>query len=163
MKTYSGIIEKLKKDEIFVFGSNLSGFHGAGSAGYASFGVVGNRWREFGYDKKPDGWQGLWNVKGVGVGLQKGREGWSYALPTVAKAGLKRSLSVSGIKINIDNLYATAVYNKDFWFLMAFGGSSLNGYSSNELASMFGSFLIPENIVFEAKFYEKVKKFMKNR
>lgn len=40
-----GYIEKLKPDQVFVFGSNAAGFHGAGSAGYAMLHVYGNKWR----------------------------------------------------------------------------------------------------------------------
>ena len=52
-------ISELKENEIFVFGSNLSGFHGGGAArvAYKKFGAV-------------------W---GQGVGLQ----GQSYAIPTM--------------------------------------------------------------------------------
>ncbi len=71
MKTYKGLITKLESNEVFVFGSNLRGFHGAGAAGYASFGVPGNSWRKFNYDKKPHNWEGKWNRKGCSEGLQK--------------------------------------------------------------------------------------------
>lgn len=52
-------IKELKENEIFVFGSNLKGYHGGGAAAYAAnkFGAV-------------------W---GQGVGLQ----GQSYAIPTM--------------------------------------------------------------------------------
>ena len=52
-------IDRLNEDEVFVFGSNLGGFHGGGAASVAlhSFGAV-------------------W---GQGVGLQ----GQSYAIPTM--------------------------------------------------------------------------------
>lgn len=52
-------IEKLRKNEIFVFGSNLQGFHGGGAARIAR--------ERFGA------------VTGQGVGLQ----GQSYAIPTM--------------------------------------------------------------------------------
>lgn len=52
-------IESLKPQEIFVFGSNLGGYHGGGAAAIA--------WRKFG---------AIW---GQGVGLQ----GQSYAIPTM--------------------------------------------------------------------------------
>lgn len=32
MKTYKGLIEKLEPNQIFVFGSNIEGLHGAGTA-----------------------------------------------------------------------------------------------------------------------------------
>jgi len=52
-------IRELKDDEIFVFGSNLAGFHGGGAAEYAL-----------------DNFGAIW---GQGVGLQ----GSSYAIPTM--------------------------------------------------------------------------------
>lgn len=68
MRTYNDIprpdytperIEELKADEIFVFGSNLEGMHGAGAA-YVAF-------QKFGA------------VMGCGIGLR----GQSYAIPTM--------------------------------------------------------------------------------
>lgn len=58
-KTSPQVITKLKPDEVFVFGSNLDGMHGGGTArvAYEKFGAV-------------------W---GHGVGLQ----GQSYAIPTM--------------------------------------------------------------------------------
>lgn len=58
-KYVSGIIDKLEKDEIFVFGSNLEGYHGGGAAHLA--------FKKFG---------AVW---GQGVGLH----GQSYAIPTM--------------------------------------------------------------------------------
>lgn len=37
MNYYTNDITKLDNDEVFVFGANLQGFHGAGSAGFATF------------------------------------------------------------------------------------------------------------------------------
>ena len=53
------MIQELRPDEVFVFGSNLEGMHGGGAAYVA--------WRKFGA------------VIGQGVGLQ----GQSYAIPTM--------------------------------------------------------------------------------
>ena len=58
-KYVDGIIDKLRKDEIFVFGSNLDGYHGGGAA-YLAFKKFGAVW-------------------GQGIGLQ----GQSYAIPTM--------------------------------------------------------------------------------
>ena len=58
-KYVSGIIDKLAKYEIFVFGSNLEGYHGGGAAHLA--------FKKFG---------AVW---GQGVGLH----GQSYAIPTM--------------------------------------------------------------------------------
>ena len=162
MKTYSGEIKSLKSNEIFVFGSNIQGFHGAGAAGYASFGIPGNHWRHFEYDKKPKGWQGMWNVKGIGEGLQKGYSGWSYALPTVTKPGAKRSLSKVQIISNINKLYGECSKNSEFNFLIAYSGlnpdkTSFNGYSAREMSSMFNQQPIPDNVVFEYNFGKLIK------
>ncbi len=153
MRTYKGNIEKLEKFEVFVFGSNPQGFSGAGSAGYASFGVTGNRWREFEYDKKPHGWRGRWNIKGCGEGFQMGTEGWSYALPTVAKAGEKKSRTPEEIKTSIKSLYAFAVSKPEWKFFVAQGAEKgLNGYEPKEMAAMFKCMKIPENMYFQEEF-----------
>ena len=39
------LITELKSNEVFIFGSNKNGFHGAGSAGYAQRGDSKNNWR----------------------------------------------------------------------------------------------------------------------
>lgn len=44
---YYGNIVKLQENDVFVMGTNEKGFHGAGAAGYASFGISGNVWRKF--------------------------------------------------------------------------------------------------------------------
>ena len=152
MDTYDGFITTLAKNEIFVFGSNLGGFHGAGAAGYASFGVTGNQWRRFGYDKKPNGWQGKWAVKGCGKGLQQGTDGWSYALPTVKRPG--SPLNRAQIEWNIKDLYAKAKKYPKWRFLIAYAasGRNLNGYSPQDMADMFSSATPPPNIIFQDKF-----------
>lgn len=161
MKTYKGRIDNLESNQVFVFGSNLSGFHGAGAAGFASFGVTGNAWRTFNYSDKPKGWKGKWNVKGVGEGLQEGTEGKSYALPTVTRAGVRRSLTEEQIIANIDRLYDFALKNSHLEFFIAYrcdGSRLLNGYSIEDMARMFARKNIPDNIVFEDGFASLVTK-----
>jgi hypothetical protein len=152
-KTYKGFITKLELNQIFVFGSNLSGFHGAGSAGYASFGVAGNRWREFDYANKSDGWKGKWNVKGCAEGYQMGEEGASYAIPTVKKAGEKRSLTPQQIENSIRKFYNYARMYPDYEFFVAQENKpGLNGYSPQEMATMYSCAEIPDNVIFEEGF-----------
>jgi len=161
MKTYSGYITELKSNQVFCFGSNLQGFHGAGAAGFASFGVNGNKWRDFDYSNKPNGWKGHWNIKGIGVGFQEGNEGKSYAIPTVKRAGSPMSLDKSEICKNIQDLYSFAKDHPDLEFLIAYcndGKTLLNGYTIEEMATMFNVATIPENIVFEERFAEIIKK-----
>jgi hypothetical protein len=162
MKYYEEYITKLKEDEVFVFGSNKDfGFHGAGSAGFASFGVSGNRWREFDYANKPNGWKGKWNVKGIGEGFQEGTEGKSYAIPTVTRAGAKRSRTQTEIMFSIRKFYKFAYDHPEWNFYVAQDAKGgLNGYSGEEMANMFGNIAvgdIPENIYFYKPFYDLVK------
>jgi len=159
--TYGECISELKPNEVMVFGANLSGFHGAGSAGFASFGVPGNRWREFDYANKPKGWKGKWNVKGQGEGLQEGTEGKSYALPTVWKAGQKRSLSREEIVGNIRRMYACAKAHPQWRFLVAgsTSGRLLCGYSHEELCAMYRvAGPIPDNVVFSVSYTDMIEK-----
>jgi hypothetical protein len=153
MNTYKGQITELNPKEVFIFGSNLQGFSGAGSAGYASFGKPGNIWREEGYADKPHGWRGRWAVKGCGEGFQMGTEGWSYALPTVAKAGEKMSRTPDEIKTSIKTLYAFALSKPTWKFFVAQSAKKgLNGYEPKEMARMFKCMKIPDNMYFEEEF-----------
>jgi hypothetical protein len=160
MKTYKGYVTELKDNQVFVFGSNLDGFHGGGAAGFASFGS-GVNWRSADYYNKPKGWKGKWNVKGVGEGYQEGEEGKSYALPTVVHAGQKRSLNDLEIRLNIEKLYDFAKKNPELEFMVAYchdGSRLLNGYDIEEMANLFAFNEIPDNIVFEEKFSELIEK-----
>lgn len=153
MKSYRGYITKLLDNQVFVFGSNFDGFHGAGSAGYASFNVSGNHWREFEYDKKPYGWQGKWNIKGISEGFQQGEIGKSYAIPTVVRAGMKCSRTPAQIILSIKKFYGFAQTNPQFDFLVAQENKiGLNGYTPEQMASMWKSMIIPDNVYFNEDF-----------
>jgi hypothetical protein len=159
MKTYRGTIFHLDKDDVFVFGSNLDGFHGAGAAGYASFLESGNVWRKYNYHNKPYGWKGAWNIKGVAEGYQVGTCGASYALPTISKCGKKCSLSLDEIKINIEVFYDFARDNPEKTFYVAQTGKpGLNGHNPKDLAVLFSND-IPENVVFEESFAELILEY----
>ena len=154
---YGEFVKDLKPNEVFVFGANWDGkrggFHGGGSAGYASFGRAGNVWREENYDQKPNGWKGKWNVKGVGEGLQEGTEGKSYALPTVTAPGRRCSLSEEQILENINRMYECAKDHPELRFLVAYSSAgnkpNLCGYTHDTLSGLFKSAgEIPENVIF---------------
>ena len=153
VRTYTGIITKLRDNEVFVFGANESGFHGAGSAGYASFGVIGNYWRKFDYHTKPDGWQGKWNCKGS-IGPQVGTEGRSYGLVTVTKAGAKCSKSWDELNIEIEKFYT---YAKDFFqytfYVAQTTKTGLNGLNPARFSKCFLDVgPIPNSVIFENSF-----------
>ena len=130
-KTYSGKITRLDENQIFVFGSNTQGRHGKGSALFAK------------------------NRFGAKQGQAEGLQGKSYAI--ITKDLTKRShpsRTVEQIKEQISKLYDFARQNPDKEFLIAYSGTgtNLNGYSNQEMASMFASHSIPTNIVFEEAF-----------
>lgn len=158
MKSYSEYITKLKDDEVFVFTSNRQGFHGAGSAGYASFGEFGNVWRNHDYHLKPDGWKGKWNVKGCSEGIQEGREGKSYAIPSVTKPGAKRSIPKKKLKENIQRFYKFAEKNPQWKFYVAQDEKpGYNGYSVEEMVEMWSVEYPPDNVYFYEPFYILLK------
>ena len=130
-KTYTGIINSLEPNQIFVFGSNTQGRHGKGAALTAR------------------------NKFGAEYGNPEGPQGQSYAIITKDLTKQKHpSRTPEQIKEQIHNLYEYAKQNPDKEFLVAYSGtgSNLNAYSNQEMANMFGSEPIPNNIVFEESF-----------
>ena len=130
-KTYSGMITSLKPNQIFVFGSNTQGRHGKGAALTAK------------------------NKFGAVYGQSEGPQGQSYAI--ITKDLTKKthpSRTPEQVKEQIHNLYEYARQNPDKEFLVAYSGTgaNLNAYSNQEMADMFASESIPNNIVFEEGF-----------
>lgn len=159
MKFWSGDkIEKLQENEIFVFGSNPTGFHGWGGAKSAvNFGAK-NR---------------------VGRGLC----GQTYALVTKNLKGQAgyleestgivydkedyKSVSPEMIIANIKEMYDCARQNPHLEFIITYkreqwpNGSekkSLNGYTPSEMIDMFIANEIPDNIVFHDSYKEVLNK-----
>ena len=138
-KTYSGFIHYLNKDQIFVFGSNTQGRHGRGAALTArlKFGAI--------------------------YGNPEGIQGKSFAI--ITKDLTKKthpSRTTSQIISQINKLYEYATLHPDKEFIIPYKCSdyNLNAYSSEEMAKMFASSEIPENIVFDKLFYELVKSYI---
>lgn len=156
--SYTAPITALADNEVFVFGANPQGFHGAGSAGYASFGVPGNQWRAFGYGNKPHGWKGLWNEKGK-TGPMIGTHGKSYGLVTVKRAGAKCSMSIDEIAMEVEKLYECALRNPGWTFYVAQSGTSgLNGWPPEQMAEAFAAFPVPPNVSFDSTFFPFVER-----
>lgn len=157
IKTYRGKITSLKENQVFVFDANSTGFHGAGAAGFATFGVEGNRWREFNYNEKPYYWKGLWTEKGK-TGYMEGTKGKSYGLVTVAKIASRERLHISQISENVKTFYEFAKNNPDLEFLVAQSNQKgLCGHEPEDIATAFNSFKIPPNVVFDEKFVKMFK------
>lgn len=158
------VIESLNNNEVFVFGSNATGFHGAGAAGFACRGVSKNNWREDQWFldamKSPIGSVlriGNWAVYGIAHGFQSGKNGSSYAIETIKRPGQKRSTSLEEISLQIAELSDFAADHSELKFLVSKIGSSLAGYSIDEIRSVFVSQAnLPDNIIlpYEYEFRE---------
>lgn len=109
---------------IFVFGSNLAGLHGAGSA----LAAIKN------YGAK----------RGQGIGLQ----GESYAIPT--KGHNLEVLPLMIIHSHVDDFIGFAQDHDDMTFNIVAIGCGLAGYKPEEIAPMFKS--APANCILPVEF-----------
>jgi hypothetical protein len=128
MKCSPDIITELKPNEIFVFGSNLAGRHGAGAALLAK--------EKF----------------GARLGWGKGLYGQSYALPT--KSLRLKTLSLERINLEIIDLLTCAVWHPLKIFLVTEIGCGLAGYQPKDIAPLFFRHHIPENVLLPRRFEE---------
>lgn len=134
-------ITTLVPHQVFLFGSNSSGFHGAGSAGLACRGTSANTWRADEWFLRamrspvssPDR-IGQWAVYGVARGWQQGREGMSYAIETIRRPGEKRSIPLSEIEDQLLDLFLFADKHPEWDFLMTPVGAGLSGWTAEEMA-----------------------------
>jgi hypothetical protein len=120
-------IDSLEDNEVFVFGSNLSGIHGAGAARQAV---------EWGA------------VYGKGLGIS----GKTYALPTKDKSLL--TLPLNNIRRYV-NLLEMFIINDPFsHFLVTKVGCGLAGYTVEDIAPLFSHFTDIENVSLPIEFIE---------
>jgi len=138
------MITTLQPNEVFVFGSNATGFHGAGAAGFACRGESKNTWRN-------DRWfleaitapvgdparVGKWAVFGVAKGFQEGREGKSYAIVTVTKPGARQSVSRREIYYQLVELWKFAREHPELKFLVTPIGEGYAGWSRAEMGEVW--------------------------
>lgn len=153
------IITELKANEVFVFGSNATGFHGAGSAGMAMRGFAQNTWRQdtafLNALNSPKGSPfrvGNWAILGQSRGFQVGKNGKSYAIETIKRPGLKRSTSLQEILSQLVELNSFAAANPEYIFLVTKIGCSLAGYSVSEIAGLFKQVPWLDNVVLPKEF-----------
>lgn len=138
-KAYSGFIHYLNENQIFVFGSNTQGRHGRGAALTARlrFGAI--------------------------YGNPEGIQGKSFAI--ITKDLTKKnhpSRTTAQIISQIEKLYKYATLHPDKEFIIPYKSTdhNLNAYSSEDMAKMFASRDIPDNIIFDKLFYELVKSYI---
>jgi hypothetical protein len=125
-KELPGWITELKDDEVFVFGSNVSGRHGKGAAKQAV----------------------RWGAKyGVGNGLC----GKTYGIPTVDKH-VKNSLPISSIRLYVNEFIEFATKRKDLEFFVTEIGCGLANYKAKDIAPLFSKCIDLENVYLPKKF-----------
>lgn len=115
--------------EIFTFGSNLAGIHGAGSAreAHQSHGAV-------------------W---GCGIGHQ----GNSYAIPT--KDEHIMTMPIENIRVHVRNFIEYAKLHSNLTFNIVAIGCGLAGFEPDEIAPMFMD--APDNCNLPVEFLEVLK------
>tara|TARA_Y100000310_G_scaffold176646_1_gene176760 strand:- start:2240 stop:2605 length:366 start_codon:yes stop_codon:yes gene_type:complete len=114
------IINHLREDEIFVFGSNTQGRHGAGAARQAL------RW-------------------GAQYGVPSGIQGRTYAVVTKDLRLGRRSISMSRIQEQLLVLIEYASEHPNLNFLLTPIGCGLGGYQLSELEAILPP--LPNNIL----------------
>jgi len=145
MKTYIGIITQLPDNGIAVIGCNPVGINGNPIKGTGGSMLIALN-------------KG-WVKQGEKLNNSLASSGKLFGLTTVSWPGKKRSKTVEEIKKGIEILYSYADTNpdKDFYVFYSAGGRNLNGYSDQEMAEIFSSHSIPQNIVFEYEFSKMIK------
>jgi hypothetical protein len=123
-------ITDLEEGQVFVFGSNLSGIHGAGAARTALK------------------WGATW---GVGVGLL----GRTYAIPTKSE-NIERTLTVEEIKPYVDHFIHLAKITSNFHYLVTEIGCGLAGHRPQDIAPLFRDAVGVENISLPQSFWSVI-------
>lgn len=123
-------ITELKPNEVFVFGSNLSGIHGGGAA------------------RKALEW-------GAEFGNPIGSQGQTYAIPTKS-IGIERTLTIDEIFPYVLDFIRHAEMNIDKTFLVTEIGCGLAGLTPEQVAPMFRAATELENIHLPQRFWDNL-------
>lgn len=122
------IVVKVEDNEVFVYGSNQYAIHGAGSAKAAmNFGAI---------------------YKDVPIGLC----GQSYGI--ITKSFSDVPVTIEFIYIQVKVLHEFALLRTDLTFLVTKIGTSLAGFTVEEIAAIFKSFEWPDNVVLPIEFHK---------
>ena len=125
------IITSLKSNEIFVFGSNEAGIHGAGAAAFAEKRLGAKRGQGF------------------------GRAGKTFAIPT--KDWNIETLPLPVIEFYVHRFLEFAKPHNDYYFYVTKIGCGLAGLSISEIAPMFASWgKIPAHVILPVEFHTYV-------
>lgn len=121
-------VQSLADNEIFVFGSNMSGRHGAGAAKFA-------------------------RTLGAKYGQPVGLQGQTYAIPTVNKT-VDGKLSIDQIEPYVNNFINFAQENTQYHFLVTEIGCGLAGHRVEDIAPLFKKAEDIENISLPIRFWQ---------
>ncbi len=129
-RTTPELVDLLKENQIFVFGSNLSGLHLGGAARKAmEFGAI--------YEQAI------------------GRQGDCYAIPTL-NAMISRPLKISDIQKHVNDFLEYAKKHPDLTFLVTEIGCGIAGFNPSEIAPLFTMALGIENVFLPAVFWKEI-------
>lgn len=120
-------VEELAPGEVFVFGSNILGYHNGGAARKAK--------RDFG---------AVW-------GQSEGLQGQSYAIPVDSGKG---AMDITRIKSSIERFIAFAKSHSEFVFLVTRIGCGIAGFQEEEIAPLFKDAVEIKNIKLPRSFVE---------
>lgn len=104
-------IDKLRQNEIFVFGSNLNGWHGGGAAliAHESFGAK--------------------------LGISEGFTGKTYAIPTLDENMEK--VSVEELAVSLSKFFVEVKKHQEYVFYLTKIGCGIAGWSVEEVRRIF--------------------------
>lgn len=160
MKYWQGEkITQLEDNQVFVFGSNPEGRHGAGAAKLAlKFGA------KYGKGRGLSGKSYALITKNLKAGFFEKETGITYETDSY------RSVSLEQITKNVQDLYVCANQNPTLNFLITYkyevwpNGSlkkSLNGYDAEDMISIFSKAgQIPKNIVFHESYQKRLEEVL---
>jgi hypothetical protein len=120
-------ITSISENEVFVFGSNLSGIHGKGAA------------------KTALKWGAKW-------GQSNGIQGKTYAIPT-KDATIKRVLHIDEIKPFVDEFIEFAKDNQNLVFYVTEIGTGLANHKKETIAPLFKEAISHQNIYLPKDFW----------
>jgi hypothetical protein len=130
-------ITTLEPNEVFVFGSNRAGVHGAGAAKLAV--------EKF----------------GAHFGEGEGVQGRSYAFPT--KDENIQTLPLEEIEISVQRLLKACRMAPSKTFLLTKVGCGLAGLTVKDVATLFKNYTLPKNLVLPMEFHEVIYPMPKPR
>jgi len=129
-RSTSDNITRVSRNQVFIFGSNESGFHGAGAARMAmNFGAK--------------------------IGQAEGLQGLTYAIPTKDKS-IELQLTLEEISRYVDRFIEFSKQNPELTFLVTEIGCGLAGYTPEQVAPLFTKAVNVENIHLPHRFWEQL-------